>query len=260
MAQLQFTILQANIAWQNAAANREHFTLLINAIEQATQVVLLPEMFNIGFTMDTKFAETIQGETIAWMQQLAAEKKIIIGGSLLIEEDNQFYNRFVWMQPNGVFHCYNKRHLFSLANEHKVFTAGQEKMIVQVNGIKICLQICYDLRFPVFVRQQKNHAYDVIIYVANWPEKRVYAWQQLLIARAIENQCFVIGVNRVGTDGNDWQFPGSSMVLDALGNVLHQLDASEQICSFSINTQEIIDVRNSIPFLNDGDDFVVVLE
>jgi omega-amidase len=258
MAQLNFTILQHNTVWQDVATNLSILSTKINEVPSTTHIVLLPEMFATGFTMDTNFAENTDGQIISWMAATAKAKKIIIGGSVLVQENGQFYNRFIWMQPNGVHHSYNKRHLFSLANEHKVFTPGTEKIIVQANGIKICLQVCYDLRFPVFVRQQKNNWYDAIIYVANWPEKRITAWQNLLAARAIENQCYTIGVNRVGQDGNDWQYTGSSMVVDPLGKVLHQLPNQEMNVTFSIDTTTITEVRTAIPFLQDADDFTIL--
>ncbi len=258
MSQLTFSILQTDIVWQNPAQNRALITEQLKYLPATTQVVVLPEMFTTGFSMDTSLAETMTGETVTWLLQSAKQFRKIIAGSILIQENNQFYNRFLWVLPNGTIHHYDKRHLFSLANEQEHFTPGSSRTVVQVNGIKICLQICYDLRFPVFMRQQSGNEYDIILMVANWPVKRLYAWQQLLIARAIENQCAVIAVNRVGTDGNDWHFPGSSMVINAMGEVKQQLNNQPQIHTFLFDLLEIQNVRTTLPFLKDSDDFILL--
>jgi omega-amidase len=219
-------------------------------------VVILPEMFNTGFTMNTlEMAETMDGETIHWMKELAITKKIILTGSIIIAEDGKYYNRLIWMQPNGEMHHYDKRHCFGLAGEQEHFTSGNKKIIVQANGIKICLQICYDLRFPVFSRQIKNNEYDVLLYVANWPHKRAYAWQHLLIARAIENQCYVIGVNRIGTDANNLLYNGNSTIINAMGEPIYTALNHEETATTIIDTKHVQDTRNALPFLKDADDF-----
>jgi omega-amidase len=256
MSQLTFTLLQSSLAWHDKVENLKNFTTQINAIQVPTNIVVLPEMFSTGFSMNVQaLAESMDGETVQWMREIAAEKKIIITGSIIVIEDGKYYNRMIWMQPNGIAHTYDKRHCFSLADEHKHFTAGNKKIIVQANGIKICLQICYDLRFPVFSRQMKNNEYDVLLYVANWPQKREYAWKQLLIARAIENQCFVLGVNITGVDGNNLQYNGFSSIINPIGEVLLQSEKFTIALTHTIHKREIDEIRKSIPFLQDGDDF-----
>jgi omega-amidase len=254
---MNITIIQSNLVWENKQANLDTFSNKINAIYASTNIVLLPEMFSTGFSMNAAIlAETMDGKTVSWMREIAINKKIILGGSLIIEEEGQFYNRFIWMLPNGQFHTYNKRHLFSLAKENETFTAGDKKIIVQVNGIKFCLQICYDLRFPVFSRQ-KNDAYDCLIYVANWPTARITAWDALLKARAIENQCYVIGVNRTGVDGNNIAYNGSSTILNALGETLYNKCDDEDVFTFELDKKDLDNIRQKFGFLKDADDFLI---
>jgi omega-amidase len=256
---MNITIIQTGLVWENIEANLATFTNKINAINTPTHIVLLPEMFSTGFTMQAqKFAEDMNGKAVTWMRKMAIQKKIIIGGSLIIKADNNYYNRFVWMQPDGNFYTYDKRHLFSLAKENETFTAGDKKIIVQVNGIKFCLQICYDLRFPVFSRQ-KNDAYDCLIYVANWPTARIAAWDTLLKARAIENQCYVIGVNRTGTDGNNIAYNGSSAVINALGEIIYNKCDAADTFTFHLNKNELDIIRTKFGFLKDADDYIVQL-
>src|ERR1700710_1971381 len=223
MSTLTCTLIQTKLFWQNANANRQMLEEKINSIKEKTEIVILPEMFSTGFSMQPeKFAETMNGETVEWMGKIASAKKIILTGSLMIKEDDKFYNRLIWMLPNGEYGCYNKRHLFAYGDEHNHYTAGTKRCIASVKGWKINLQVCYDLRFPVWARQsfdsgQDKSEYDVLIYVANWPERRSHAWKTLLCARAIENQCYVVGVNRVGSDGNNLNYSGNTLVIDPLG-------------------------------------------
>jgi predicted amidohydrolase len=202
----------------------------------------------------------MEGETIAWMKRIAVSKKIILTGSLIIQEDSKYYNKLIWMLPNGTMGSYDKRHLFAFAGEDKFYTAGKKRLITSVNGWKINLQICYDLRFPVWARQQSEDApeYDLIIYVANWPERRNHAWKTLLTARAIENQCYVIGVNRVGTDGNQINHSGDSMLIDPLGTILFSKEQEEVIHSFELKKDSLNEVRNKFPFWKDADDFHIL--
>src|SRR3954447_13475168 len=209
MSSLTFTIIQTKLHWEQKALNLQMLEEKINAIQQRTEVVILPEMFSTGFSMKPEqFAEGMEGETIAWMKRISSEKKIILTGSVMISENGKYYNRLVWMLPNGQMGLYDKKHLFAYANEDQHYTSGNKRLIASVKGWKINLMVCYDLRFPVWSRQssrseeQTTLEYDILIYVANWPEKRSHMWRTLLQARAIENQCFCIGVNRVGNDGN----------------------------------------------------------
>ena len=255
---LTFTLIQTDLFWEDKKANLLMLEEKILNLKDKTQFVVLPEMFSTGFSMlPNLFAETMQGYTIDWMKRIASTQKIILTGSVMIEEEGNYYNRLIWMMPNGQFGYYDKRHCFAYANEDKHYTAGKTKTIAQVNGWKINLQICYDLRFPVWVRQQKNNLYDAIIYVANWPERRSTAWKSLLIARAIENQCYVIAVNRVGKDGNDIEHSGDSMVINPLGEILYQKNNVEDIFTITIDKNTVEEVRNKFPFWKDADDFII---
>jgi omega-amidase len=261
-ATLSFTLIQANLHWQNKQANLQMFADKIAALTQKKEVVLLPEMFSTGFSMQAQeLAEKTDGETVQWMRQLAQQYNIIIGGSLIIEADGKYYNQFIWMQPNGVFAQYNKKHLFAFAGEDKFYTAGNSRCIVQVKGWKILLQVCYDLRFPVWARQQTQQGepeYDAIVYVANWPERRNHAWKTLLTARAIENQCYVVAVNRVGNDGNEIYHSGDSMIINALGEVLYEKARDEDCFTTTLDKQSLIEIRNKLPFLKDADGFNIL--
>jgi omega-amidase len=259
---LNFTLIQANLHWQNKEANLNMFAQKIASINQKAEIVLLPEMFSTGFSMDaTTLAEKMDGETLQWMKVISAKHKIILGGSVIIEEDNKYYNRFIWMQPDGNFAQYDKKHLFAFAGEDKHYNAGEKRCIVQVKGWKILLQVCYDLRFPVWARQQMQQSqpeYDAIVYVANWPERRNHAWKTLLTARAIENQCFVIGVNRVGNDGNNIYHSGDSIIVDALGETLYHKAHEEDIYTTTLKKETLIEIREKLPFLKDADRFGIL--
>jgi predicted amidohydrolase len=267
MPTLTFTIIQSKLVWENKAANLQMFEEKINAIDEQTEIVVLPEMFTTGFSMRPQlFAETMEGETISWMKRIAASNKIILTGSCIIKESDKFYNRLIWMLPNGEYGYYDKRHLFAYAEEDQHFSRGHKRLIASVKGWKINLQVCYDLRFPVWARQASFQSsregegkatpeYDVLIYVANWPEKRNHAWKTLLCARAIENQCFVIGVNRVGTDGNNIYHSGNSLVISPLGEVLYHMADDEDIFTITLQKETLEEVRKKFPFWKDADGF-----
>ncbi len=275
---LTISIVQTNLYWEDAAANLQMLEQKIKNIQIKTELIVLPEMFSTGFSMKPElFAETMDGSSVAWMKRLSAEKRVIIVGSLIIKEIDEngkalFYNRLIWMLPNGQYGIYDKRHLFAYANEQNHYTAGEKRLIASVKGWKINLQVCYDLRFPVWARQAPSPAlhriqnkresntleYDILINVANWPERRNYAWQTLLQARAIENQCYVIGVNRVGTDGNNICYSGNSMVIDPLGDVLYHKSDEEDIFTITLDKTHLNTVREKFPFWKDGDEFVIL--
>jgi omega-amidase len=264
MSNLNITIIQTNLSWEDKAANLKLLEAKINTIEAHTEVVVLPEMFTTGFSMRPQLlAETMDGATISWMRRIATSRRIIITGSVIIKEDEKFYNRLVWMLPNGDYGFYNKRHLFAYSGEHEHYSPGNKRLIASVKGWKINLQICYDLRFPVWARQNPAAAteagpeYDVLLYVANWPEKRSHAWKTLLCARAIENQCYVVGVNRVGYDGNNMYYSGNSLILNPLGEVLYHMADEEDVFTITLEKQELQDVRNKFPFWKDGDAFTL---
>jgi omega-amidase len=268
---LNITLVQTNLHWEDKAANLSMLENKIRAIQENTQVVVLPEMFTTGFSMNpAKLAETMDGEAVAWMKKMAAERKIILTGSLIINDpispggDPRYYNRIVWMLPNGQYGVYDKRHRFALAGEDEEYTAGTKRMIASVNGWKLNLQICYDLRFPIWSRQQIDHSaneprpeYDVLIYVANWPERRAHAWRTLLQARAIENQCYVIGVNRIGDDGSNLHYSGDSMVVGPLGEVLYQKKEEEDVVTVSLDKSHLQSTREKLPFWKDADEFLI---
>lgn len=239
----------------------------INSIQHPTQIIVLPEMFNTGFSMKPEeLAEPMNGPTVEWMKKIAAEKRVIVTGSLMVSQvaadgRTQYLNRLIWMLPNGQHGVYDKRHLFAYADEDKHYTAGTKRLIASVNGWKINLMVCYDLRFPVWARQQTTNdepEFDVLIYVANWPERRVHAWKALLTARAIENQSYVIGVNRTGNDGNNIYHSGSSMVIDAMGEVLYEKEHDEDVFTITLSKEKLEEIRHKLPFLKDGDAFSIL--
>ena len=262
MQPLTISIIQTNLHWENKTANLVMFEQKIKAIEALTEIVVLPEMFSTGFSMNNELlAEDMNGETVSWMKRVAAENKIILTGSIIIKENESFYNRLIWMLPNGEYGVYDKRHLFGYGNETEYYSPGNKRLIASVKGWKINLQICYDLRFPVWARQNpidKSEAeYDVLIYVANWPERRSHAWKTLLCARGIENQCYVVGVNRVGDDGNKIYHSGNSMVVDPAGAVLYHKADDEDTFTITLEKENLIEIRNKLPFLKDGDNFSI---
>jgi predicted amidohydrolase len=213
-------------------------------------------MFSTGFTMNALVvAETMQGETILWMQAMAKQKNCAITGSLVITENEQFYNRMFFVFPSREIQYYNKRHLFTLAGEDKTYTAGTEKVIVDYLGWKICLQVCYDLRFPAFARNIEN--YDLLIYVASWPKIRTNAWDILLQARAVENLSYVIGVNRVGVDANNYEYIGHSQVVDFLGNYLLEPQETEDVFVVNLDKNIMLETRKKLDFLSDKDIFEI---
>jgi predicted amidohydrolase len=261
MSSLTVTIIQTNLFWEDKKANMEMLQEKIQSINEPTQLVVLPEMFSTGFSMKAEIlSEKMNGETVQWMKKIASEKKIIITGSIIIEENGNYFNRLIWMLPDGKFTFYDKRHLFAFADEHSHYSRGNKKLIASVNGWKINLQVCYDLRFPVWARQTAGASevkYDLLINVANWPEKRNLAWKTLLQARAIENQCFVAGVNRVGEDGNKINYSGDSMIIDPQGEILYQKANDEDVFTITLKKEKVNEVRNHFPFLKDADLFII---
>jgi len=261
LSNLLVTVIQTNLHWEDKKANLQMLEEKINSIKEKTEVVVLPEMFSTGFSMKPEqLAETMEEETVQWMKGVAAEKKIILTGSVIIKEKENYYNRLIWMLPNGQYGVYDKRHRFAFAGEDKHYTAGNKRLIASVKGWKINLQVCYDLRFPVWARQQSQSEgpeYDVLIYVANWPERRSLAWKTLLQARAIENQCYVIGVNRVGNDGNGIYHSGDSMIIDPMGEIMYHKKDNEDVFTISLDKEHLKTIREKLPFLKDADHFMI---
>ncbi|MEX1383176.1 amidohydrolase [Lutibacter sp.] len=257
MQHLKIALIQADLVWQNAKQNRIKFSKKINNITETVDLIVLPEMFTTGFSMQPqKIAEYMVGDTVKWMQQIASEKKTAICGSLIISENKNFYNRFIFVHPSGKIEYYNKRHLFTLAGEHTVYTPGKEKIIIEYKGWKICPLVCYDLRFPVWARNVEN--YDVLMYVANWPKPRISAWDTLLKARSIENMCYTIGVNRVGIDTNNLEYNGHTAAYNCLGEqVAKTQENTEDIVIVSLEKNHISEIRTKLNFLSDKDIFEI---
>ena len=254
---MKVALFQTKLAWEQPETNRKFIEeyFLNEAID--FDLFVLPEMFTSGFTMHPeKISETMQGETISWLKKLAKLKNCAITGSLVIQENNNYYNRMVFVQPSGKIDAYDKRHLFTLAGEEKVYTKGNEKAIVNYNNWNICLQICYDLRFPVFARNVEN--YDLLLYVANWPKVRIMAWDALLKARAIENMTYTIGVNRIGTDANALEYTGHSKIIDFLGNEILSCENELGVFIIEIDKNQQTQTRQKMNFLNDKDAFQLI--
>jgi predicted amidohydrolase len=262
MSALTITTIQSNLFWEDKTANLQMLQQKIDSIQEKTEIVVLPEMFSTGFSMRAQeLAETMDGETMEWMKMISNKNGIVLTGSVMIEEAGKYYNRLIWMLPNGQYGYYDKRHLFAYGEEDQHYSAGNKRLIASVKGWKINLQVCYDLRFPVWARQQPQDGtaeYDVLIYVANWPERRSHAWKTLLCARAIENQCYVIGVNRVGDDAKNIHYSGNTLVIDPLGQVLYHMADEEDINTITLSKEKLEEVRTKFPFLNDADDFTIL--
>ena len=259
---LKVAIIQYDIVWENPSANRQKIELLLSTIHQNdVDLIILPEMFTTGFSMNTEnIFEVMGGTSVQWMKQIAEEKKAVITGSIIIKENDLYYNRLLWVRPDHNVEWYYKRHLFTLAKEHHYFTQGSKRQIFELQDQqgevwRICPLICYDLRFPVWSRN--NEAYDLLIYVANFPEKRNWAWTQLLISRAIENQAYVVGVNRIGSDGVDISYIGNSVILDYEGKTLAAAKNEEKPIFYSIDKHNLNKYRRAYQFLNDQDSFEI---
>ncbi len=275
MSSLTFSLVQTNLFWEDKEANLRMLEEKIRGIQEKTEVVVLPEMFTTGFSMQPeKFAETMDGEGMNWMKRISAEKRVVLTGSMMIAEAGNFYNRLIWMLPNGQYGYYDKRHLFANGKENNHYLPGHKRLIASVKGWKINLQICYDLRFPVWARQShlatavngtsesekvpSEFEYDVLLYVANWPEPRNHAWKTLLQARAVENQCFAIGVNRVGTDANGLYHSGDTMLADPMGHVVYHKAHDEEIKTLTLDRSQLDEVRSRFPFYKDADPFMLL--
>jgi omega-amidase len=289
MSTLTVTTIQPDLQWEDKAANLRRLEEKIDGIGVHTELVVLPEMFSTGFSMQPgPLAEPMDGPTVGWMRTIAARKKIILTGSLIIAEEGHYFNRLIWMLPNGQYGYYDKRHRFAYAGENEQYTAGSRRLIASVKGWKILLLVCYDLRFPVWSRQAlaapedespqasptsaleparenprhpsapenaRELEYDLIVYVANWPERRSLAWKTLLRARAIENQSYVVGVNRVGADGNGIMHNGDSMIIDPLGETLYHGVEKEDVFTQTLHKDKLEDIRQRFPFWKDADHF-----
>ena len=254
---LNISLIQSSIYWEDIDKNLSHFKTLISDIEK-TDLILLPEMFNTAFCPETNsLAESMDGKTVNWIKELSISKKCSVSGTLMVKEKGKVYNRLVWITENGDIYTYDKYHLFSLTKEGKYLEKGRNRLIIDEKGWKICPLICYDLRFPVFSRN--NVDYDLLIYLANWPIKRIEAWDTLLKARSIENQCYTIGVNRVGLDGNGVPFNGHTKVFDAFGKeLISAKENTEEVLQIEISLDDLKLKRRQMNFLQDRDNFTLL--
>ena len=258
MPTLNVTIVQTTLAWHDAAANRSAFEKIISELDGPTDLIVLPEMFTTGFSMDApELAEPPDGASVAWMQEMASESSAAICGSLIIEEDGSYFNRFFCVDANSVIASYDKRHLFRLADEQHHYSQGDDRIVFELRGIRICPMVCYDLRFPVWSRNLGD--YDLLIYVANWPSRRQIAWDTLLRARAIENLAWVAGVNRIGTDGNDLPYEGGSAIIDFKGEAIADLGNSEGTATATLDLDDLNAFRERFAFHKDADEFTLDL-
>ncbi len=254
MEPLRVTLIQQALYWENRDANLREFSALIAPLAGTTDLIVLPEMFTTGFTMAPQgVAEEMDGPSVVWMQEQAALTGAVLTGSLVIRDEGRYYNRLIWMYPNGEMCWYDKRHLFTLAGEHRHYRAGDQRLIAHWKGWRICPLVCYDLRFPVWSRN--DHAYDLLIYVANFPARRSYAWSQLLIARAIENQVYTLGVNRIGEDGNGHSYSGDSALIDYEGQVIARFSNCNTVFTTLLQPDMQMEFQKKFHFLADQDKF-----
>lgn len=254
---LTLALVQSDCVWENPSANRAHLTHFLSKTPAHVDAVLLPEMFATGFSMSpVTVAETMDGPTITWMQQWAADQNCALAGSLAIADKGQYYNRFLWVTPTGEIYSYDKRHGFSLAGEDKIYKAGTDSAVFNYKGWRICPRICYDLRFPVWSRNTED--YDLLLYVANWPAPRIAAWDTLLQARAIENMSYCVGVNRVGIDPKGNTYPGHTAAYTALGEAISDdLQSNEGLVTAVLDRDSLQSIRKQLRFLADRDEFVL---
>jgi|TARA_B110000503_G_scaffold133021_1_gene209817 omega-amidase len=259
MMPLRTTLIQSELHWENVAANLAHFEELIWELP-STDLIILPEMFSTGFSMNPELlSEAVHTRTFRWMRQISEQKNTVLMGSYIVRDQGNFFNRLYAVYPDGSSHFYDKKHLFGLAGEQEHYTSGSQKLIIEIKGWRICPMICYDLRFPIWSRSRASfdqlYEYDLLVYVASWPKPRINAWDTLLAARAIENQSYAIGVNRLGTDGNALEYCGHSAVYDFLGK--NQLDLGETagIHTAILDKQSLMLFREEYPFQKDSDSF-----
>ena len=251
-------LIQANLVWENKADNITKMEKLIASQTESPDLIVLPEMFTTGFSMSAEaLAETMDDTTVRWMQEIAQKQNATVTGSCIISENGNYYNRLLWVSPSGNVAHYDKRHLFGMGDEHKFYTAGTKHFVIDQGEWKVMPMICYDLRFPVWSRNTMQA--DLLIFVANWPDKRIDAWSKLLQARALENQCYVIGVNRVGDDANGFHHTGHSAVIDPMGHEIDELKYTEGIIEATLDLDKIKLIRRQLPFLRDQDSFTLNL-
>ena len=263
--QLDISLIQGNTRWHDPQANRDYYGELLKRETRKTDIFIMPETFTSGFSNEAiSDAETMQGPTLAWMLEKARVHDAVVTGSVQIRENSNVFNRLIWAQPDGEFRYYDKRHLFRMANEHQRYASGDERLIVEYKGWRICPLVCYDLRFPVFSRNtfdrdvENRFDYDLLLYVANWPAARRHAWNSLLPARAIENLAYVAGVNRIGTDGNSIEYAGDSVLLDFLGQPIAAGGTNDEVMFGSLSAEALASFRTKFPAYLDADKFEII--
>lgn len=254
---LNVALLQFDIAWEQPEKNKIKIEKKLASLSEPVDVLILPEMFTTGFSMNaSRMSESMSGVTVSWLRKLSKTYDIAIIGSIIIAEEGKYFNRLVWVQPDGKLFHYDKRHLFGMAKENKFYTAGKKKLMVTYKGWKICPLVCYDLRFPVWSRNSEN--YDLLIYIANWPDRRIKAWDTLLCARAIENQAYTIGVNRIGKDPKGNKYAGNSTIIDPLGNYLVKpMKPKSKLKIYKLESSKLTVIRKNLPFLKEMDQFTI---
>jgi omega-amidase len=258
MQDLKITLIQTHLKWENAEENLSHFKNKIDSISGDTDLIILPEMFSTGFSMHApELAETMEGKAVNWMKNISAEKRIDLAGSLIIKENDNFYNRLIWVKSDGSLFHYDKRHLFRMGREQDVYSAGNKIITVELKGWKIRPLVCYDLRFPVWARNTMDNPYDLLIYVANWPDKRTHHWKTLLAARAIENQAYAAGLNRIGSDGNKVSYCGDSLIIEPFGEILADLKDEDTTHTEILSQKNLKEYREKFPAWKDGDRFEI---
>jgi len=255
---MRLTIVQTSLVWERPGLNLQMFADKLAALRGLTDVIVLPEMFNTGFSMNAAaLAEPMDGPSMQWLRVTASDLNAAITGSFICVEEGQYFNRLVWMFPDGRFDVYDKKHLFGFSGEDEHFSPGQKRLMIEWRGVRICPLICYDLRFPVWSRNTPSDPFDLLIYVANWPLRRSHHWRALLLARAIENQAFVAGVNIVGKDGNGLEYTGDSAIIDFAGQTLCQISGQEGVFTAELSLPELQSYRQQLPFLKDADAFAL---
>jgi omega-amidase len=256
---MKITLVQTDIAWENKKANYSKYESLLKELTGKTDVVVLPEMFNTGFSMASdQLAESMDGETMSWMREMSSDGGFGVIGSFIVVDNGNYYNRLVFIKPDGDYCTYDKGHLFRMEKENMFYTKGSRPVIETFREWNFSLQVCYDLRFPVWCRNI-NNSYDILVYIANWPKSRRNVWNTLLLARAIENQCFVVGVNRIGRDRNDIDYCGDSVIVDPLGRVVaHTAQDNEEVITHNISLDELKLFREKFPVWIDADKFKLI--
>ncbi len=257
MKDLTVALVQTSLYWERIEQNLEHFGRLLKPLKDKSDLILLPEMFTTGFSMNpAELAEEMNGVSVSWLKARAAELGCVVAGSIMVRENNRYVNRFIWMQPSGKFSTYDKRHLFRMGNEHRIYTKGKEQLIRKIGDWRVKPLICYDIRFPVWSRNRND--YDLLVYVANWPEPRREVWKTLLKARAIENQAYVIGVNRIGKDGNGIDYSGDSAAINPKGEIISTIQPNEEKVEIvTLSMKELIEFQEKFPVLPDRDEFII---